>query len=107
MNGLDVENVCEVIDVLTNILIDIEDMVGKADHKHLDLADAGGHKALIVLLGTRAHLPDHRDVPRADESSSVQVIADLHRHLGTKPTSVAPIPKLALHHRIIDTAPGQ
>ena len=100
VNGLDVANVCEVIDVLTNTPTSIKDMVGRADHRPLDLADAGGHKALIVLLSTRARLPDHRDVPRADESPSVQVIADLHHRLDTTP-SLDPL------HRTIDKVRGQ
>ena len=100
VNGSDVANVCEVIDVLTNTLTSIKDMVGRADHRPLDLADAGGLKALIDLPIVRAHLPSLQNVLRADESPSVQVIADLHHRLDTTPS-------LDLLRRTIDKVRGQ
>ena len=88
MNGLDVENVCEVTDVLTNILINIEDMVDKADHKRLDLADAGGLRVLAVLLTNLGHLQSHHVSLRADESPSAQVAENLNHPPNTAHISV-------------------
>ena len=70
--GIVVEVVCEVIDVLTSILTSTKDKVDKADQILLDLADAGGLKALAAL----AHHLSLQNVPRADESPSVQDIID-------------------------------
>ena len=96
VTGSVVANVCEVIDVLINILTNTKDRVGKADHTLLDLADAGGLKALTVP----AHLPSLQNALRADESPSAQVIADLHHHLDTTPN-------LDLLHRTIDKVRDQ
>ena len=96
VTGSVVANVCEVIDVLINIPTNTKDRVGKADHTLLDLADAGGLKALIVP----AHLPSLQNALRADESPSAQVFADPHHHLDA-------ISGLDPLHRTIDKARGQ
>ena len=54
--GIAVANVCEVIDVLIKTLTNTKDKVGKVDQIPLDLADAGGLKALTAP----AHLPSQQ-----------------------------------------------
>ena len=82
VNGTAVEVVCEVTAVLTSTLASTKDKVDRVDQVHLDPVDAGGPKALAAL----AHHPSLQNVPRADESPSVQDIIDhidLHHSLDT------------------------
>ena len=70
--GTAVEVVCEVTDVLTSTPVSTKDKVDRADQVRLDPVDAGGRKALVAL----AHHPSLQNVPRADESPSVQDTTD-------------------------------
>ena len=70
--GIAVESVCEVTDALISIPANTKDKVDRADQVRLDPVDAGGRKALVAL----AHHPSLQNVPRADESPSVQDTTD-------------------------------
>ena len=82
-------------------------MVDELDRIRQDLADAGGLRVLAALPITLVHLQSHHDILRADESPSVQVVANLNHLLSTRHINADLILEHALHRRITNKVPDR